>query len=293
MRLSSCLLVLLVGTGCDELLSTTQAVSILTRTPDFASAEGMDPNLVTALPLSQLDQSATIAFTGIGQRPDSTSQEPPTPVSGAIVTLAWGSSTITLCDQSANEAEGTYGATSIPTETCGDAALVYEDDAEYTTAISLGGDNFSITVVAPPAIDANNVAFTPDFQNASGAPPGFNLQEHSDPSAGLHVSWAADLVARDRPAFLTLLRVNYNNGTWEADPNNPVFDNTPRQPAEMIDLVLGDPPDFADIPPTAFDATGMYFLVLTSTELSTATEGLQLGSGALAGRGVAWAFWVD
>jgi hypothetical protein len=81
---------------------------------------------------------------------------------------------------------------------------------------------------------------------------------------------------------------------WEADTNNPIFDNFPHEAEEMISLVLDEPANTATIPGSTFNEQGMYLLVLTSTELSTDTStNLSLGSGALAGSGTAWVFWVE
>ena len=58
-------------------------------------------------------------------------------------------------------------------------------------------------------------------------------------------------------------------------------------------LVLGNAPTSADVPASVFDQTGVYFLVLTRAELSTDTDGLAVGSGAMAGVGTVFAFWVE
>ena len=61
----------------------------------------------------------------------------------------------------------------------------------------------------------------------------------------------------------------------------------------MIDLILNEPDTSVTIEGSVFDTDGLYFLILTSTKLSTDTDGLSLGSGALSGVGTAFVFWVD
>jgi hypothetical protein len=138
------LLCALLCTGCDEILSTTLAVSVITRTPELASAAN---EVIPATALGPLNQMATAIVCGVGQREDSTSTETPTPVTGAQVSVSFSTS-IQLCE--IPDSQGTYGASSIPTEDCGDERLVYTDNTEYTTEISLGGDMYSVSVIAPP-----------------------------------------------------------------------------------------------------------------------------------------------
>ena len=124
-------------------------------------------------------------------------------------------------------------------------------------------------------------------------------------SADLKVDWSADPEASKRHAFAVVARINFVGNTadvsaaleaasWQADPANPVFNNTPTTPADMINLIIHDPVTNVTIPGSDLNVTGLYFLVLTTTEISQdVSSNMALGSGALAGAGVAFVFFVD
>lgn len=290
-----------LATGCDQLTATVQGASILTRTPDLANADGMDPNLVNALPFDQLGVKEGVGvFVGLAEKESATSTAVPTPIPGASVNIAWETSQITVCHIDDIGAEGTYAATNLPTETCGDPNLTYVESTSYITRIETGTDLYTISVTAPPGIDPANVAFSPNLAVAADF-FGASLKSHSTATA-LKVDWSADAASNERNAFLTVVRINFASGgsnaldptAWTVDANNPVFDNFPRQPKEMMDLVLKQPVTDVTIPFDVFDTNGIYLLVLTPTEMSTdVSVNLALGSGGLAGAGTAWIFWVD
>ncbi|MCK5689281.1 hypothetical protein KAI87_08425, partial [Myxococcota bacterium] len=101
--------------ACDQLTATTQAVAILTRTPDLAEAI-TDTALRTAVlaELAKLDvEEGVIAAVGMGERETPTSTAQPDPIMGASIDVSWGTDTADLCEITEPGAEGTYGCTNI------------------------------------------------------------------------------------------------------------------------------------------------------------------------------------
>lgn len=293
----------LIATACEQLTATVQGVSALTRTPDIAQAEGMPSELATALSaeLAAIQENgAVLTAVGLGERDSPTSTQAPTPIDNAMITLTWtGGGNISLC---AGDEPGTYAATSVQAGTCGKPSLAYVAGTKYVTEIETADELYTITVVAPPAIQANQVTFTPQLSAASGI-YGVSLKSHSA-GAALTVDWSA--AGDDRPAFLTLFRIQYkgpsndpngatNGANWDAGNGQPVYDNFPKTPGEMIDLVLADEkPTSLVIPGDRFVANSLYALIVTPTEISTdVSNNLSLGSGGMAGYGTAFVFWAD
>ncbi|MEE8408930.1 MAG: hypothetical protein V3T05_04955 [Myxococcota bacterium] len=296
----SMITLLALATGCEQLTATVQAASFLTRTPDLANADGMDPDLVAALPLDDLSVKEGVGvFVGLAEKESATSTAAPIPIAGAGVEIAWETSQVLVCPIDEPDADGTYAATNLPTETCGDPALAYVESTKYITRIETGTDLYTIEVIAPAGIDAANVSFSPNLAPAADF-FGASLKRHSA-NTKLTVDWSADPASNERNSFLTVVRLNFNGGgnaldagAWTVDANNPVFDNFPREPKEMMDLVLKQPVTSVVIPAADFDTNGIYLIVLTPTELSTVvSSNLALGSGGLAGTGTAWIFLVD
>ena len=283
--------------ACDELTSTTQAVTMLTRTPDLTAADGWDPNLAAILPMTEINQAATAVLVGIGERDNLTSTTPPTPITGAQITMSWnsGANQVTICAVQDAGAEGTYSATNIPAAFCGSTDLVYTAGATYEVEITTSLDTHSASVVAPAAIDAAMVHFTPPLQPSADR-HGALLPRHGA-NTSLAVDYSLDPQARERHAITNVVAIPFTGsdalsaGSW-GEPSL-VFDNAPRQPAEMINLFLGDPVTEVEIPSGVFAQTGVYFVVVTPVELSNDTDNLALGSGFIAGWGTAFVFWVE
>ena len=177
-------------TGCDELLSNTQGVSILTAAPDLANAQGLDPNLEILLPLEQMGANVTAVAVGLAERDTGTA------LGGAQVSLSWDSNSLSLCEGET----GSHTATSLPTAPCGDASLAYVPGTTYTTGIVTGADNFSLTVTAPNAIDSNNVDFSPSLSTGATTVIGvsYNLMSHTANTA-LTIDWSRDAVLTRSP----------------------------------------------------------------------------------------------
>lgn len=288
-------------TGCEQLTATVSGVSVLMRTPELAAADGMPTALVVAMGSSLTgltDSGSTGAFAVAGDRGSVTNTSGFEAVSGAAVKVEWMQKRAILCEASAQR--GTYQGTSVD-GACGGHALEYAENAEYQTVIDASSDTYRLYVTAPAPVAPSQVAFLPT-PTAPSDHYGVALKEHAQGSA-LTVDWSA--AGSDRPAFVTLFRVRFtgsssdplsalSSSSWSADSQNPIFDNFPQGPADYFDLLVGDPDTSVVIPGGAFEVTGLYVLVVTPTEVSReVTTNLALGSGALAGAGTAFAFWVD
>jgi len=300
----------LASGGCDQLTATTQAVSVLTASPDLASADGFDSNLTGLVDLNALPTSGIVGVAvGVAEKDSATSTKAPTPIDGALVHVSWDTDTGTqeaaLCGASASQ-PGTYAAANIEVPDfggCADANLAYLPGTTYTTTIETSSAEHTIKVVAPPAIIPGDVAFTPALDTTSPI-AGLALKGHAL-NEPLTVDWSGSPDAGDRHAFVTVVRINFTGDSadpqsvltdtnWSADSSNPVFNSAPTDPSQMIDLVINPPETSVDIPATAFSQTGLYFLVVTTAELSTdVSSNLAIGSGGLAGKGTAFVFFVN
>lgn len=286
--------------GCDELTSTTFAVSIISETPNIQDASGWDANLDTVIDASYVP-AATLALVGVGER-DGTFSTNVTSIADAAVTVSWTadaqSYSVALCGTAT---DGSYQASSVTGADCADASLAYVPNAAYTTEIETATDVHTLEVTAPEAMDPTYVAFSPAFTDAGLAPL---TLDHHPLNTALTVDWSAAPNATEHDTFVTVVRVDFteqtmthatvlNSANWSVDSANPVFDNTPRDPAGMFDLLQSAPPTSAEIPATTFDRQGLYVVVVTPTELSDDTDNLMLGSAALAGKGTAFVFLVN
>lgn len=291
-------LVLVGLLGCDQLSSKTQAVAVLTRTPNLADANGMTASLAAALPLSGLDQNGAtgIAF-ALGER-ESFSSTNITPIATANITASWSGVTVGLCAQ--RSVLGTYAASSVSADACGDARLTYEQNALYTFDVETSGDLYTVRVVAPTLLEANDVTFEPALSaitNVNGA----QLRRH-DRTTPLKIDWSNAGVAE--PAFITVFRIEYvgSGGDDALEPSswrlptepNPVFENGPRSVGEYVNLIFNDSPQTSfTIPREVFARSGLYLTVVSPVAVATdISNNLSLGSGAVAGAGTAFAFWV-
>lgn len=294
--------------GCDQLTATTQAVSVLTASPDFASADGFDAQLADLLgtQIEALTANGAVAIAvGVAEKDSATSTSAPTPVEGALVRVSWSAGNVALCS-GGTLAAGTYAASNVPQPSlpsCSSAALMYVADDTYTTTIETSSAQHTIRVIAPPAIAAGDVEFTPPLGSTSPV-AGLALKSHAVNTA-LDVDWGGAPEAGDRHAFVTVVRINFagdvgdamsvaDAANWTSDTQNPVYNSAPTEPAQMIDLVINPPATSEAIPASVFSETGLYFLVVTTAELSTdVSSNLAIGSGGLAGKGTAFVFFVN
>jgi len=247
---------------------------------------------------------ATAVAVGLAEKDSATSTATPTPVTGAQISLSWDGEQVKLCEK--NDAEGAYLSSSAvldPLDPCTKANLAYQEGATYNVNIETGTDAYSLEFTPPPPVNAALVTFSPTLGTAPNM--GVALKSHPQ-GVDLTVDWSQDTEAADRHAFAVLARIDYsgtdtssinflNPNNWQAAPQNPVFDNTPKEPGDMIKLIMNDPKTSLTIPGANYlNQPGLYVLVLTAVELSTeVSSNLALGSGALSGAGVAWIFWVD
>lgn len=280
--------------GCDQLTATVQAVSVVTSLPSLAEAHGMDPTLLAAMPASSMPPEFTTVLVGVGERASITSTEPPQPVGEAQVSISFGASPVNLCGVAGTE--GTFQASSIPSDECGNPALVYAAGEEYKTSIETSTDTYELSVTAPTPVNPDSVEFTPALGSLEGPQAALFDLAHHPKNTALNVDWSGDTEASKRNTLVTVVRINYDttDDSWELDPENPIFDNTPKEAAAMIDLITQTPPTSVSLQASLFGTEGLYMVVVTSTELSTSTSSnLSLGSGALAGRGTAFVFYVN
>ena len=284
--------------GCDQLTSKTQGVAVLTRTPSFADATDMTPQLAAALPLAGIDRNGAtgVAF-ALGER-DSLASTSITPVGNANITASWSGVTVGLCAQ--RSVVGTYAATSVSAAACGDPRLAYVESTLYTFDVETGADQYTVRTIAPPVLAPDDVAFDPPLSGL-GNVNGAQLRRH-ERTTPLKVDWSGAGVSE--PAFITVFRIEYVGGggddaqspsSWRlpAEPN-PVFENGPRTLGEYVNLIFNDnPPTAFTIPREVFGQPGLYITVVSPVAVATdISSNLSLGSGAVAGAGTAFAFWV-
>jgi hypothetical protein len=293
--------------GCNQLTATTVAVSVLTSTPNLAQAENMDEGLANYLPLANLGlNQAVFDYVVVADKASATSTSL-TPDTNAVVSISWDNTSVPLCSQA--NTPGAYAVSSMVSggsSSCDTASFVYQNGATYSTNIQKASSNYTLQVTAPAPVSATYVNFTP---TSTGGPLGttstVTLQMYSRTalaSSGLTVDWHLATSAAGKNTFVTLARVlctNLSNPlasqSWTVESNPVVYNNSPTQPADLIQLVLGPtPPTQVTIPGSAFNTTGLYLLILTTADLSTnVSDNLAIGSAALAGAGTAWVFWVS
>jgi len=261
--------------------------------------------LATVLPFSAMEMpAATLIAVGVAQKESATSTAAPTPVTGAKVFLAWQTQEVKVCEKA--DTAGAYAATSVPLDTCAATALAYVENETYVTRIETGTDVYTINTTPPAPVEVDAVKFTPQMDVSSTIYAFSSTLPHHARGADLKVDWSADPAAAKRHAFVVVARIDFTGSTtdptaalsaasWQPENANPVFDNTPKKPEEMIDLIIKDAVPNVTIPgQTSLNVDGLYVLILTTTELSTdVSSNLALGSGGLAGAGVAFIFWVD
>lgn len=295
--------------GCDKLTATTFAVSVLTRTPnltDVAANAGVDASMVTTLGGSNAIPQATAIAVGVGERESLTSTATPTPVTGAQVTLSFQDAasvdqTVTVCEATGtSSAQGGYQATSVAGAPCAADNLTYVPNRHYTTTIVKGADSYTLDIVAPAALLATDVTFSPNFQANTETIGTFGAVPKLAINSALTVSWPN----HGKNVFVTVFRVNYNGADWSVsnvsnqnnwtpDQTQPLWDNVPRDATGMLDVITGTPATTLTVPATVFNKPGAYALMVTLTEISSTTSSnLSVGSSALAGEGVGFVFVV-
>jgi hypothetical protein len=265
------------------------AVGLLVKTPDLSAASGMSTSLASYLPLSALsNRNATAGVLMLG----AVSGSRFTGVTGAEVSLSFASTSVDLCDNN----NGTYSGTSVSGSTCADTSLKYANSATYTFAARTSVGTYTLSVDAPTPIAADDIALTPALATAVNA-HGATLRGHTA-NADLDLDWSA---GTDTSAFVTVSRINYTGyagaafdaNSWSAEEDNPVYSNIPNSIEAYSDLLTDDAVTTLEIPGETFDRQGLYFVTITPIAVSTEADGLEDGSGAIAGVGTALAFWVD
>lgn len=315
----------LAGIGlaaCDQLTAGVQAVSVLTQTPDVADSLPAELKQLTTFNQQDFEPVAGVVV-GIGEVANvteaATGNAEPQPITGAEAYVRWtaeGSEEVALCEaaaegesqgiEGASEAQGLYLASSYAPETndttpCTATELAYASGTTYTTEVETATDVYTMEVEAPAPVAADKLTFAPELSGPESI-GGVDLQTHT--GGALTLDWSDDPEASKRNVFVTVLRAQFSgdpntagsaldDANWTVDEDNPVFDNTPREPQALVDLVLEQPETSVEIEASTFSEPGLYAVVLTPVELSTQTStNLAIGSGALAGQGTVFTFFV-
>ncbi len=289
----------LTTAGCDKLTATTFAAAMITRTPDLATAQGMDSGLATALGTTTIPD-VTVGLVGVGERDSITSTSAPKPVTGATVTMTFDTpaQTVSLCETGA---DGSYQTTSETGAPCA-STISYVVDSTYQTKIETSKDTYTLSVKAPDHLDASYVDFVPALAAYNVGP--LSLLEHQATDT-LAVSWPNAPGAAGKNVFVTVFRINFAGdftqyssvttaSNWTVDSGNPVYTNAPETATAMLDMLTGTPATSVTIPTSAFSAKGLYMVMVTLTELGTNTsDNLSIGSGSVAGWGTGFVFIVQ
>ncbi|MFO0724787.1 MAG: hypothetical protein U1E65_13480 [Myxococcota bacterium] len=254
----------LASSGCDLIQSataTTIVSGLVIASPELKQAGFYDV------------PSQVVATSWVGKRASPTSTAEPTPITGATVTLSFGSANVSLKEQSGEP--GVYLAESTTT-----MALKYQAGANYMFDAVTMSDMHGGDVDAPPQLSADALTFTP----ALGTAAMLNFKTH-EKNAALSVSW--DKTA-GRYAYVTVLRSN------KANPTQPsqVYDTRPKTAQEILNFIFGDPPAKVDIPASTFAQDGLYAVILVAVNKGMVQSNTFAGSPILAGSGAASFFAV-
>jgi hypothetical protein len=294
--------------GCDMLTATTFAAGALTRTPDLSNTSevvGLNADLVTAFGGASQLPGGTVALVALADRGSITSTNV-TPVTGANVTVNYtlggtAHGPYTLCPITSSGLEGTYETTSmtIAGQSCV-TAIDYVEGAAYIFSMSTASDSYSMRTTAPAALSTGAVVFSTPLVASSiaGVFPGTEklvLTGTND----LTITWGS---STDN-VFVAVFRMNYVGTSWPTDATtqaswqlpsqNPVYNDLPKDAGGLIDVITRNPPSSVVVPHATFTQAGFYLLTLTKATISTDTTNLSIGSGALAGKSIAFAFLVE
>jgi hypothetical protein len=289
----------ILAMGCDKITATATAVGMISRTPDLRDVLPQASELSSVLPIEELDsEPQTLAMAWVGERASATSTDPPTPTTGALVTVTWHNETgtekrVTLCEVAQEQGPGNYFASTAVAAPCPTPALAYVDNAEYSTEVETDATLHVLQVNAPKALARDDITRDPAIDRVDPTDP-------YERGKTLTLSWEGG--GRDDHVFVTVFRIRYLGDSpadlvdpqmWVAD-QGPVFDTFPREAAELVHLVAGEPTHQTAVPGTVFNEAGVYVVAVTGVRLSTKTsDNLTFGSAALAGSGVAYGLYVE
>ncbi|MBN1960320.1 MAG: hypothetical protein JW841_05195 [Deltaproteobacteria bacterium] len=277
----------LTVSGCEQLLSTTFAISMVTGTPDLANDD--DP-LLAAIGADALP-SATNVIVGVGERDSITSTNPPSPIANAVVSINYNNNRVPLA---ANNEKGSYEASSV-----NGANLTYELGVEYKTSINANDETYNLAVIAPQGIPKENVVFSPTMSQD----PLLQVNIHPN-NTDLTIDWSSASGATKKQVLISLLKFTFLGDTenpfdydepsnWQANSSKPIFQNVPQSTSEMLDFFSKTPPTYIVIPGSKL-TTGTYILLVTMVDIDGNTsDNLSLGSCAIAGRATAFSFMVE
>ncbi len=253
---------LLVASGCDLISQATATIvvgGIVVASPEIRYAGFYDV------------PSEVSANVWLGERASATSQEAPTPVSNATVIVNAGARAVTLPE---TDEPGVYATNSVD-----NASLVYEAGTTYVFDAVITETHGGETV-APQKLTADALTVTP----ALGASVLPDLGTHTANTA-LTVGWPKEF---GKYGVVTVFRAD------KANPTKPqlVFDNRPKTAKQVLDLVLGNPPETIEVPASTFAQDGLYALILVASERGELRDNTSIASPLLVGSGAAKLFTI-
>lgn len=251
------------------------SVSILAACDLLESAQStiVTAGVIAASPEIQLDnyfdvKSQTLATEYLGQRASATSDEAPTPIGGADVTIQFAGNTVELKETSE---KGVYETDSITNN-----KLIYAEGQTYAFVTDIPGNDagpFGGAVKSPTRLSPASLTLTPTPMPVDMVPNVYSHPKMTD----LQVSWTQ---MNGRFAWVTVFRA-----TNLMDQPEQVFDSRPKNAQEMIKFILGTPPTSITIPASTFDRDGAYAVLVVAAEKGDLKTNTFLGSPILAGSG--------
>jgi hypothetical protein len=250
---------LLLLAGCDLFESATAKVVV-------AGVVAKSPELQLA---GQYEvPGETIATVWLGERASETSTDEPAPISGAEVSLDFGTTKVKLDEQAER---GLYLKSSLQ-----DPKLVFQSTSYAFIATIPGSEaDYGGAVTAPTELSAAAMRLSP---SPTESVPGFPEVHRHPKSAALDLSWQPQFGSH---AYVLVFRAE------QSDPSDPqlVFDNRPDTALEWIEFVAGTAPEKVAIPADVFAADGVYAVVLVVLEKGDVLPSTFIGSPQVAGSG--------
>lgn len=268
----------LLGSGCD-LINSVRAKSVLVATVLATPALEVKPNAIAGFDASLPDagvsfDAGALADAGInippqtvvnayfGQRQSESLDTPPSPVTGATITLSDGTNTWPLAELGA----GNYGLLGA------DGGITYISNATYVFTVNHAGVTYQAQVERAPAQERSPELHTSAGYIELNAGQGTTITREATGSASTR-----------NLAFVTVLPINR-----DGQRGDPTWTNVPKDPVGFLKLVLLPDEWKADaiaIPGTAFpDANKNYVIVMQAAKLGGPVgDTLFTGSPVIAG----------
>jgi hypothetical protein len=266
-----CLASPLAFAGCDlvsSATSTTVVAGVLAATPDVNVGNQFNV------------KSQTVVTAYVGQRDSVTSENAPTPVTGANVTLQFAGNAIKLAEQMGmGQQAGLYTANSQNSMN-----LTFAENQMYTFNALLPGDAITHggSVTAPTKLLLANFDFQPTLQPYMTMYPNvYKFTKNTDLTVTLKVMTGGQYW------YVTVLRADTAHPDQPQQVYaSPPFDKNPPTAEGIINFIVGTPPTSLMIPGSTFAQDGAYAVLLVAMNNGTPNQNTFLGSPLLAGSGV-------